>query len=67
MFIDVDECANPTTCQNFETCINTNGSFQCVRQRSRCSEGHEMDYNSGQCIGELTHHGFFRYFSNNLT
>lgn len=28
--IDVDECSNPSVCDQFATCNNMNGSFSCI-------------------------------------
>ncbi|RXM93878.1 Fibulin-2 [Acipenser ruthenus] len=47
---DVNECSSGThNCFRGELCVNSNGSFQCVRIRELCDEGFIHDMNK-QCI-----------------
>ena len=44
--LDIDECMSPNVCHVNSTCLNSNGSFQCI-----CNTGHTG--NGSTCIGKF--------------
>ena len=46
-FADIDECTDLSVCSGPSTCVNTDGSFQCI-----CNSGYRIQ--ETECIGEIT-------------
>ena len=47
LLADIDECTDLNVCSGPSTCVNTDGSFQCI-----CNSGYMIQ--GTECIGEIT-------------
>lgn len=57
LLLDINECVEGThLCDQHQSCLNTNGSFEC-----HCKLGYELETTTGACVGEFNIKEFGHY------